>query len=87
MLYSSSDEKKAWPGNRPPLPNVDRILQSMDATWGRGKFRTEVWEDDVNPVNEWWTVFAPSTEEVEAAAAGYDFTNSKKWFEVRMSKF
>jgi hypothetical protein len=54
----------------------------MDAAWGRGKYRTEVWEDDVNPVNDWWAVYAPSEEEIEAAEKGYDFSNPKDWFEV-----
>jgi hypothetical protein len=56
--------------------------QRMDATWGRGKYRTEVWEDDVNPVDFWWKAYEPSREEWEALAAGYDFNDGKKWLEV-----
>jgi hypothetical protein len=55
----------------------------MDATWGRGKFRTEVWEDNSNPVNDWWIPYLASEEEVEASEAGYDFKNPQAWFEVR----
>lgn len=54
----------------------------MDATWGRGKYRTEVWEDDVNPVDFWWEAYEPSVEEAQAAAAGYDFGDPKGWLEV-----
>jgi hypothetical protein len=72
----------AWPGNRPPVPSVDFLDLSMDAAWGRGKFRTEVWEDDVNPVNDWWLAYAPSEEEIDAASKGYDFSNPKAYFEV-----
>eukprot|EP00600_Ochromonadales_sp_CCMP1393_P004728 CAMPEP_0174960084 /NCGR_PEP_ID=MMETSP0004_2-20121128/3520_1 /TAXON_ID=420556 /ORGANISM="Ochromonas sp., Strain CCMP1393" /LENGTH=149 /DNA_ID=CAMNT_0016208443 /DNA_START=204 /DNA_END=653 /DNA_ORIENTATION=- len=60
---------------------MEVLEQRMDATWGRAKFRTEVWEDDVNPLDEWWTAYAPSEEEIEAAAAGYDFKDPKGWFE------
>jgi hypothetical protein len=54
----------------------------MDATWGRGKYRTEVWEDDVNPVDFWWKAYEPSQEELEAMDAGFDFNDGKKWLEV-----
>lgn len=54
----------------------------MDASWGRGKFREEVWNDKANPSNDWWEAYAPSEEEIEAAEAGYDFSNPKDWFEV-----
>lgn len=73
---------KVWPGNRPPVPNPLLIEQKMDATWGRGKFRTEVWEDDVNPWNFWWEAYAPSEETLEAMELGFDFTNPKEWLEV-----
>jgi hypothetical protein len=72
----------AWPGNRPPLPNMYILDQKMDAAWGRGKFRTEVWEDDVNPLNNWWKAYAPSEEEVDAADKGYNFKDPKSYFEV-----
>ena len=45
-------------------------------------YRSEVWEDQVNPLNDWWEGFAPSQEEAEAMAAGYDFANPKAWLEV-----
>ena len=54
----------------------------MDAAWGRAKYRTEVWEDDVNPSNDWWLAYAPSEEEVSAAEKGFDFKNPQSWFEV-----
>ena len=77
------DDKPVWSGERPPLPKPEFMSQKMDASWGRGKYRSEVWDDDVNPVNFWWTAYAPSEEEVAAAAAGYDFKNPKEWFDVR----
>ena len=55
-----------WPGNRPPLPNFRRMTQSMDAAWGRGKYRQEIWEDNVNPVVDWKVGFEPSAEEMDA---------------------
>lgn len=55
-----------WPGNRPPLPNYRRLDQSMDAAWGRGKYRQEIWNDVVNPSVEWEGAFAPSDEEEDA---------------------
>lgn len=73
---------KIWPGNRPPVPNLQLLEQRMDATWGRGKFRTEVWEDDVNPVNFWWDAYAPSEETLEAIELGFDFMDPKGWLEV-----
>ncbi len=72
-----------WAGDRPPLPNMEILDQKMDATWGRGKFRSEVWEDDVNPLNNWWTAYEPSEEQAEAAEMGYDFKNPQAWFEVQ----
>ncbi len=45
-------------------------------------FRAEIWEDKVNPLNDWWEAYAPSQEELEAMNAGYDFRNPKSWFEV-----
>ena len=55
-----------WPGDRPPLPNFRRLDQSMDAAWGRGKYRREIWEDDVNPIVDWTVSFEPSEEEIDA---------------------
>jgi hypothetical protein len=68
-----------WPGDRPPVPTAAFLSQFMDAAWGRGRFRTEVWADDVNPMNAWWEAFAPSAEEQEAANAGYDFGDVEAW--------
>lgn len=72
-----------WDGTRPPIPSMEWLSQRMDATWGRGKFRAEVWDDNVNPMNDWWLVFTPSQEEIEASEAGYDFSNPKEWFEKK----
>jgi hypothetical protein len=55
-----------WPGNRPPLPNFRRLDQSMDAAWGRGKYREEIWNDVVNPSIPWTVSFEPSDEEIDA---------------------
>lgn len=82
LLVRGSDKPKVWPGNRPPTPNPKLLEQSMDASWGRGKFRTEVWDDNVNPLNNWWEAFEPSEEEVEAAAFGFDFTDIPGWCKV-----
>lgn len=71
--------EKYWPGNRPPLPNFERKDQIMDATWGRGKYRTEVWQMDINPKNRWWQKYEPSFEELEAFEAGYDFEDPEGW--------
>ena len=49
---------------------MEWIDQQMDSSWGRGKFRTEVWVDNVNPINRWWLSYGPSEEEIEAAAQG-----------------
>lgn len=83
IFNAKSQSPSKWPGTRPPKQSSAFLDQRMDASWGRGKFRTEVWEDDVNPVNDWWKAYAPTEEEIEAAAAGYDFQNPKEWFEVR----
>jgi len=72
----------SWPGNRPPVNSPQALEQRMDAVWGRGKFRTEVWEDNPNPLNDWWLNYEPSQEQVEAAEQGFDFQNAKEWCEV-----
>ena len=81
--YSSSfsNLNMKWDGNskRPPLPVPNFLDQSMDAAWGRGKMRTEVWEDDVNPMDNWWEIYSPSEEEVDAAEDGFDFSNVENW--------
>ena len=77
-----NDEK--WDGKRTPVTAMQRLEQAMDASWGRGKFRTEVWEGDVNPMNDWWAAYAPSTEEITAADEGFNFRDAKAWFEVRV---
>jgi len=80
---TDSSEWPAWPGDRPPMPTLARYTQRMDASWGRGKFRKEVWQGKDNPVNFWWLNYAPSKEEVEALAQGYDFADPKAWFEAK----
>ena len=77
-----NDEK--WDGKRTPVTAMQRLEQAMDASWGRGKFRTEVWEGDVNPINEWWAAYSPSAEEIVAAKQGFNFRDAKGWFEVRI---
>lgn len=74
---------EVWPGDRPPLNNMELLSQGMNAQWGRARFRTEIWNDDVNPVNDWWTAYAPSEEEIEAAKEGFDFTDVKGWCESK----
>ena len=84
-LNAEEGHKKlsSWDGTRPPITRMERLEQSMDATWGRGKFRTEVWAGDVNPMNDWWMAYAPSPEEVDAAAQGFNFKDPKAWLEVK----
>lgn len=79
---SAIQKGKKWPGTRPPIVNLRFRQLKMDASWGRGKFREEIWEDEINPANDWWNNFAPSEEEIEAATLGYDFQNPKAYFEV-----
>ena len=69
-----------WDPTRPPMTNMKRLEQRMDATWGRGKFRTEVWEGNVNPMNFWWEAYYFSDEEREALLAGYDMSDPAEWF-------
>ena len=47
------------------------------------KYRTEVWNDDVNPINDWWDAYSASEEEIEAMAAGYDFNNPEEYFKSK----
>ena len=82
-MVSSSSMTMKWDGSRPPCPRVPWLDQRMDATWGRGKFRTEVWEGDFNPVNNWWEMFHPSDEEIEAADAGYNFKDPAAYFKEK----
>lgn len=73
FMGEESDEKPStWPGDRPPLAQTEIYLERMDAGWGRGKYRSEVWDDDVNPLDQWWYKYSPSQEEMEAANAGYN---------------
>jgi hypothetical protein len=76
------DHASSWDGKHTPVTRMERLEQSMDASWGRGKFRTEVWAGDVNPMNDWWMAYAPSKEEVAASAKGFNFKDPKAWFEV-----
>jgi predicted RNase H-like HicB family nuclease len=85
-MSSESDfnpDRSVWPGTRPPINNPLLIKQKMDAAWGRGKYRSEIWNDQVNPLNDWWMAFTPSDEEVEAAKWGFDFADPKGWCEAR----
>lgn len=82
---NAEQSEKKWPGNRPPIPNLLLLDQRMDATWGRGKFRAEIWEDFVNPLNDWWEAYAPSEEEAQAFEQAYDFAEPEKWFSEKVS--
>lgn len=81
------EKDAAWDGKRTPVTNMQRLEQAMDASWGRGKFRTEVWAGDVNPVNDWWLAYAPSTEEIDASGKGFNFKDPKAWFEVHTTDY
>ena len=52
-------------------------------SFSTGKYRTEVWNDDVNPMNDWWEAYSQSEEEIEAMAAGYDFNNPEEYFKSK----
>jgi alanine dehydrogenase len=43
---------------------------------GRGKYRTEIWNDDVNPVNQWWRTYEPSEEEVDLMVGNQTFISA-----------
>lgn len=77
---------KVWPRNRPPTPNVKLLTDKMDATWGRGKFRAEVWSGEDNPEDDWTDKYSPSEEELEAMLYGFDFTNARQQLEVNDPK-
>lgn len=79
---SSAVHEEKWPGNRPPMPNLDQLEQRIDATWGRGKYREEIWTDQGNPVNEWWMAYSPSEEQLQAAAQGFNFSDVEEWCKV-----
>lgn len=79
--------KELWPGDRPPLSQVKLYAEKMDAAWGRGRFRSEVWDDDANPLNNWIKNYEITAEQLEALAQGFDFTNPKSWFEKRGIKW
>jgi hypothetical protein len=59
----------------------------MNASWGKAKFRTEVWDDDVNPSDDWWRVYAPSEEEIDAALANFSFGEVEQWCEDKGLNF
>lgn len=82
ILMATDAKKEQWPGNRPPLPHMELLEQRMDATWGRGRYREEVWVDKGNPSNDWWLAYTPSEEEAEAAAKGYNFTDLDGYFKA-----
>lgn len=82
MTAEQPANPQKWPGNRPPVTNPEFLSQRMDAAWGRGKYRKEVWDDKVNPLNDWWTAYAPTQEEMAAAREGFDFSDPKGWLEV-----
>ena len=78
--------EQAWDGTRPPIPNLRRFEDEskMEATYGRGKFREEVWNSVINPKNEWWRQYEPSIEEAAAMMQGYyNYEKREDWFEVR----
>lgn len=77
---------KVWNGTRPPLPNFQRMQDpsKMDATYGRGKFRSEVWDLVINPKNQWWKSYEPSLEESAANLQHYyDYPSPEAFFTVR----
>ena len=79
MALFASDSEKKWPGDRLPVPNPLFLDQKMDAAWGRGKYRTEIWDDNVNPLNDWYNAYTFSQEEIDAIRAGFDFNDAEGW--------
>ncbi|CAM9291024.1 unnamed protein product [Phaeothamnion confervicola] len=70
-----------WDGKSAPKPNPKREDLRADASWSREDDRVDVFEDKPNPTFNWWEAYFPSEEEMEAAAAGYDFSNPEAWLE------
>lgn len=72
-----------WSGDRIPETNPLRLKQHADASYARAPGRPENYldKDFQNPLKEteWWMAYTPSQEEIEAAAAGFDFSNPEKW--------
>ena len=79
-----------WTGDRIPAPNPLREAQKADASWTRAGIRVDDYmaTDMQNPPKEteWWMAYTPSEEEIEAAAAGFDFSNPEKWLEENKGK-
>jgi len=79
-----------WSGDKIPAPNPLRAKQKADASYSRGDQRTPDYmgTDMQNPFKEteWWMAYTPSEEEIEAAAAGFDFSNPEKWLEENKGK-
>ena len=77
-LYASDSQKK-WSGDRLPVPNPLFLDQRMDAAWGRGKYRTEIWNDNVNPLNDWYNAYTFSQDEIDAIQGGFNFQDPEGW--------
>lgn len=86
ILHSEAETNNESPKKitKIPLPKPEYLVQRMDAAWGRGKFREEVWLDIPNPSNDWWDAYGPSEEEIQAAEAGYDFKDPQEWFKLQV---
>lgn len=67
-----------------------RLKQKADASYIRAELRNPDYmgTDMQNPLpqTKWWEAYYPSEEEIEAAAAGYDFANPEKWLAENAGK-
>mmetsp|Transcript_599 Transcript_599/g.811 ORF Transcript_599/g.811 Transcript_599/m.811 type:complete len:123 (-) Transcript_599:22-390(-) len=75
-----------WDGKSEPKKNPLLENLNADASWSRENDRLEVWEDKPNPIFDWMKAYLPTDEEVEAAAAGYDFLNPEEWLAQQNSE-
>ncbi|CAM9350454.1 unnamed protein product [Scytosiphon promiscuus] len=84
--WTKDDESRyLWHGDRFPERRETAKQIPLDTrAWEVQNDRVAVWDDVPNPVkeltgNEWYLNFAPSEMEIEAAEAGFDWTDD--WFE------
>lgn len=79
-----------WSGDKAPATNPLRLEQKADASYIRADRRNPDYmgTDMQNPLPQfkWWEAYLPSQEEIDAAAAGYDFSNPEKWLAENAGK-
>ncbi|CAM9178454.1 unnamed protein product [Pylaiella littoralis] len=84
LLNKLKFESAGWTlATWPARTDMYKVMPSDTRNWEVDTERLEVWEDEPNPVeeltgSEWFTTFAPSDVEIEAAELGFDWT--EEWF-------